>query len=78
MRREGGARLSHRRSIIPALIYSCCYFTLLCMNFNAFLCLCLDQDLNQYILLETLDILGDLIHRYGGVRIRQDVMFRMW
>ena len=24
------------------------------------------QDLNQYILLETLDILGDLIHRYGG------------
>lgn len=24
------------------------------------------QDLNQYVLLETLDILGDLIHRYGG------------
>ena len=26
----------------------------------------LSQDLNQYVLLETLDILGDLIHRYGG------------
>jgi cullin-associated NEDD8-dissociated protein 1 len=24
------------------------------------------QDLNQYVLLETLDILGDLIRRYGG------------
>ena len=25
------------------------------------------QDLNQYVLLETLDILGDLIRRYGGI-----------
>ena len=25
------------------------------------------QDLNQYVLLETLDILGDLIRRYGGM-----------
>lgn len=32
-----------------------------------FVNICLLQDLNQYVLLETLDILGDLVHRYGGI-----------
>ena len=27
------------------------------------------QDLNQYVLLETLDILGDLVRRYGGTPV---------
>ena len=41
------------------------YFNNNFLNYGTCILSC-EQNLNQYVLLESLDILGDLIHKYGG------------